>query len=319
MALPEFVHGGMRILGESYAGVESVVLVPDLNLAFDFGRSPRELVPIDNVFLSHGHMDHAAGLAYYCAQRFFMDMTPGSVFVPHELLGACRELLGVWAKIDGNEPPARLMPARAGEDISVRRNLIVRPFAVNHPCRRRNGPTVQSLGYAAVEVRQKIRPEYAELNSQQIVELKRQGVEITRRIEMPLIAYCGDSAPGEFFALPHVRDASVLVMECTFLEPEHLDRAQAGGHTHVSQLPAILRELRNERILLTHLSRRTAIRDAKRLLRTAIGDELGTRVFLLMEGRRRRPQSVIPGASGSAPTQGGDPDAAREADAETDD
>jgi ribonuclease Z len=292
--LAEFVHGGLRLVGSSVAGEESVVIAPELDLAFDFGRAPREIVSIDHVFLTHGHMDHAAGLAYYFAQRMFVDNPPGHLYVPGYLVEPVRRLLRVWADIDGHEPPAHLHPVEAGVDVPLRRDLVVRPFEVNHPCRRADRTVAPALGYAAIEVRQKLIPEYQGLTGPQIVELKRQGVEITRRLEIPLVAYCGDTAVGPFLELDCVRRAKVLLLECTFVEPEQLDRARAGNHMHVRDLPAILPRLANEQILLTHLTRRTALAEARTLLKRELGEAWDERLSFFMEHRprsRHRPRA----------------------------
>lgn len=286
--LHEYVHAGLRIQGHSLAGEETYVIVPELNIAFDFGRAPREIVSIDHVFLSHGHMDHAAGLAYYCSQRLFVDNPPGNIYLPEGLLDPVRSLLRAWSQIDGQLPPANLHVVRPGEDVPVRRNLVVRPFEVVHPCRRRGAAPIQSLGFAAIEVRQKLRDEFAGLDSRELVERKKQGIEITRRVEIPLVTYCGDTAVGGFLDLDHVRKAQVLIIECTFLEDEHLDRARAGCHLHLSDLVRILPRIESECVLLTHLSRRTLLGDARRLLRAALGDQLDSRVFVLTDPRRRK-------------------------------
>jgi len=288
IALSEYSYGGVRLLGRSLAGEESFVVAPELNLAFDVGRAPREVVAVDHVLLTHGHMDHAAGIAYYFAQRMFVDNDPGHLYLPAGLVEPARQLLRVWADIDGHEPPANIHAALPGEDIVLRRDLIVRPFEVNHPCRRHDRTVVHGLGYAAIEVRRKLKDEYHGLTGPQLVELKQQGVEITRRIELPLIAYCGDTAPGEFLGLDHVRNAKILLLECTFVEPDHLDRARAGYHTHVSDLRELLPRLRNDRILLTHLSRRSAFAEARSLLERELGPEAEERVSFLMDARYRR-------------------------------
>ena len=232
----EFRHGDLRLLGFSAAGEETYVVAPELNLAFDVGRGQREVLAMDHVFLTHGHMDHAAGIAYYFSQRMFIDNPPGHLYAPELLVAPIQRLLRVWGEIDGHEPPAHIHPAVPGTDITLRRDLVVRPFEVNHPCRRHRRDTVHALGYAAMEVRRKLKDEYQGLTGPQIVELKNQGVEITRRIEIPLVAYCGDTAPGDFLDLEFVRRAKVLLLDCTFLEPEHRERARAGYHLHVSDL-----------------------------------------------------------------------------------
>ncbi len=289
MARPfaEFVHDDIRLVGASLAGEESYIVAPELNLAFDIGRAPRETVNVDHVFLTHGHMDHAAGIAYYFAQRMFVDNAPGHLYVPRLLVDPVQQLLRIWADIDGHEPPANVHAAQPGADIRLRRDLIVRPFEVNHPCRRHDGSVVPALGYTAIEVRRKIFPEYRELTGPQIVELKRQGVEITRRVEIPLVTYCGDTAPGDFLEFDHVRRSKVLLLECTFIEPDHRDRARAGYHIHVSDLRDLLPRLENEKIALTHLSRRTTLPAAREILRRELGAAWDDRISFFMEHRPR--------------------------------
>lgn len=287
LPLAEYNFQGIRLLGSSLAGEETFVVAPELNLAFDVGRAPREVVNVDNVFLTHGHMDHAAGAAYYFAQRMFVDNDPGHLYLPEALVVPVRLLLRVWADIDGHEPPANLHAAVPGQDIQLRRDLIVRPFKVNHPCRRHDRSIVEGLGYAAIEVRRKLKDEFQGLTGPQIVELKKKGVEVTRRVELPLVAYCGDTAPGDFLELDCVRNAKILLLECTFVEPEHLERARAGDHVHVSDLPELLPRLNNGRILLTHLSRRTALSEARNLLRRELGADADERVTFLMDPRHR--------------------------------
>lgn len=296
--LAEFVHGGLRLLGSSLAGEETFVIVPELNLAFDLGRAPRETVATDHIFLTHGHMDHAAGIAYYFAQRMFVDNPPGHLYVPQPLVEPVQRLLRVWADIDGHEPPANIHAVEAGVDVPLRRDLVVRPFEVNHPCWRHDGSVIPTLGYAAVEVRQKLIAEYQSLTGPQLVELKRQGVQITRRVEIPLVAYCGDTAVGDFLGLECVRTAKVLLLECTFVEADHVDRARAGNHVHVRDLPAILPRLANEKILLMHLSRRTALSEARNILRRELGDAWDERISFFME---HRPRSRRRGAQPESP------------------
>lgn len=289
MASPsiEFVHADLRLLGFSLAGEETYIVAPELNLAFDIGRAQRDTLAVDHVFLSHGHMDHAAGVAYYFSQRMFIDNQPGHLYVPRPLVEPIRRLLRVWADIDGHEPPANIHVAEPHTDIPLRRNLIVRPFEVNHPCRRHDRSIVRALGYTAIEVRQKLLDEYRELTGPQLVELKKQGVAITRRVEIPLVTYCGDTAAGDFLELDFVRNSRVLLLECTFTEPEHRDRARAGFHIHIDDLRDIVPRLNNERIVLYHLSRRTSLSAAKTIVRQALGPELSERVSFFMEHRRR--------------------------------
>ncbi|MCK4341573.1 MAG: MBL fold metallo-hydrolase [Phycisphaerae bacterium] len=285
--LAEFVHGNIRLLGSSLAGEETYIVAPELNLAFDIGRAQRETLGVDHILLSHGHMDHAAGIAYYFSQRMFIDNQPGHLYAPAPLVGAIQRLLRIWADIDGHEPPANIHSVEPGVDIPLRRDLIVRPFEVNHPCRRRERELIRALGYTAIEVRHKLIEEYHNLTGPQLVELKKQGVQITRRVEIPLVAYCGDTAAGSFLDLDHVRNSKILLLECTFVESDHRARARAGHHIHIQDLHEIIPRLNNEKIVLIHLSRRTALSAARKLLERELGSDLSERITFFMEHRRR--------------------------------
>ncbi|MCP4249625.1 MAG: hypothetical protein GY778_21505 [bacterium] len=280
--------GELTLVGYSVAGVESVVAAPELNLCFDMGRAPTEMVSIDTVCITHGHMDHAAGLAYYHSQRAFIGNPPGRVIVPLKLAQAFQALMAVWADIEGHHSPGEIVGVEAGQDVPIRRNLLVRPFTVNHGA--------AALGYSAIEVRNKLKPEYAGLSGPQLVELKKKGETIEHRLEVPLVTYCGDTALGAFLDEPHVCQAQVLIVECTFFDPDHVVRARAGRHLHVCDMPELMSHLQSPHVVLTHVSQRTDMRVAKQMLADTLNESDLARTTFLMDRppRKRYPRSAEP-------------------------
>jgi ribonuclease Z len=164
-----------------------------------------------------------------------------------------------------------------GDDYELRRGLIARAFHTRH--------LPGSLGFSVLDVRQKLKAEYLELAGPQIVELKNRGVEITRRVEVPLVAFLGDTAKASYADLPHVAKARVLLIECTFFDEDHVRRARAGKHLHVHDLPEVLEGMENERIVIIHVTRRTNLAAARRILRRTLPDETLERVTFLMSRR----------------------------------
>ncbi len=266
---------GIRIEGFSLAGEETVIAAPEYNVCFDIGRAPREVISIDTICLTHGHMDHAAGLAYYFSQRAFVGNPTGRVIVHRGLAQPIQALMGVWADIEGHHSPMDLCAVEPLEDVSIRRNLLIRPFDVNHgAC---------ALGYTLIEVRHKLKAEFHGKSGPHLVELKKQGVEIVARIEAPLITNTGDTAIGAFLEHDFVRTSRVVLVECTFFEREHITRARAGRHIHVRDLPRVLEAIPNASIILTHLTRRTDLRQAKEILKRTVNPRDLDRVCFLME------------------------------------
>lgn len=266
---------GIHIAGFSLAGEESVVAAPQYNVCFDVGRAPREIISIDNVCLTHGHMDHAAGIAYYFSQRAFIGNAPGRVIVHRSLADPIRELMETWAKIEGHPSPAEIRGVEPLEDVTLRRGLLVRPFSVNH--------CVESLGFTLIEVRHKLKTEFHGKSGPQLVALKREGVEIEERIEVPLLTYSGDTALGRWLELDFVRNSHGLLLECTFYDRDHVQRARAGRHIHVEDMPKLLAAVPDPQIMLMHVTRRTDLRTAKRILERVVDRKDMERISFLME------------------------------------
>ena len=170
---------GQEVLGYSVAGEETVVALPRLDVCFDIGKAPEQILSINHVLLSHGHMDHAAGIAYYCSQRDFREMAPGTVLLPGRLAPRLEELLGCWGRFDGTCPPAKIVGLEAGQEYEIRRNLFAFAFETNH--------CDNSLGYAVIERRQKLKPEYFGLPGAEIARLRRSGVPVTYTLNLPLV------------------------------------------------------------------------------------------------------------------------------------
>ena len=269
--------GQFTLAGYSVAGEESVIVAPELDCAFDIGKCPREALTVNHVLLSHGHMDHAAGLPYYFAQRDFQGVGDGVALVPADLVEPLRRLMAAWGAVEGHVPPHELVGMRGGDDYEIRRGLIARAFETRH--------LPGSLGFAVIDVRKKLKQQYVGLTGPQIVELKGRGVEIVNRVEYPLVAFLGDTARANYSDLPYVATAQALLIECTFFDAEHIRRARAGKHLHVGDLAAVLEGMDNERIILIHVTRRTNMAAARRILRKTLPKSILQRITFLMSRR----------------------------------
>lgn len=270
--------GSFHIIGYSVAGEETVVQVPELGVCFDIGRSPHFALTSNIICISHGHMDHVAGLAYYVSQRHFQGMKPGTLLVPEDLARPVDQMLRCWRDVERQVTPYALAPMSAGSVHQVRKDFVIRAFETHHGgC---------SLGYALVSVREKLKPEYLPLPGPEIAALRRKGVEIQYRLEVPLVAYLGDTTAGRVFENPDVRNAEVLLTECTFFDASHKSRAKVGKHLHLDALAEVLPALNNKHIIILHVSRRISVRRARNMLRRRIGDEKMQRIHFLMDFER---------------------------------
>lgn len=269
----------IEIIGYSVAGEETVVAVPQLDVCFDIGKAPDQVISINNCLLTHGHMDHAAGLAYYLSHRNFCGQSPGTIVAPESMLEPIRQIIGAWGRLDGNPIPAKLVGVKPGDEYQVKPNLIARVFPTKH--------SRDSVGYSIIEKRKKIKPEYAKLTGPQIVELKKQGIAIDYPLELPIVTYLGDTQYVDFSQLDYIAKSKILITECTFYEDEHVERAMAGRHIHLNQFAEMLDKLQNEHIVIIHTTQRTAMRDIRKKLKAVLPTEIYQKTTLLMDKNRR--------------------------------
>lgn len=239
---------GIEIEGVSIAGHESFYKLPGFSALLEFGRAPDDTVSYSTVCLTHGHLDHAAGLAHHASRRKLTGLPPARVFAPAESLGDLEALLSACERLENVQYGTLLEPAVEGAAILLRNDLELRFLSGRH--------RVPSAGYLFSEIRRKLKDEFLGMPGEKIADLRREGVEVTRREETPLLAYPGDCGPDIFDAVPELFSARVLLIECSFFGPDDISRARAYEHLHLADFLERADSFRNEVIVLTHFSMR---------------------------------------------------------------
>jgi len=252
---------GIEIEGVSIAGHESFYKVPGFHALLDFGRAPEDAVSFSTVCLTHGHLDHAAGLAHHASRRRLAGLPGARVFAPREAAPDLEAWIAACERLEKVSYGIELAAMRPGDRVSLRRDLELRVLPGRH--------RVPSVGYLFSEVRQKLLDELAGRPGPELAALRAKGVAVTRREEIPLLAYTGDCGVEIFDAAPELFTARVLLIECSFLRPDDVERARVYGHLHLQDFLDRADRFENEAVVLTHFSQRYSaaeIRDGLRAL-----------------------------------------------------
>lgn len=269
-----------RVQGISVAGEMTTVQIPEMDVTFDIGCCPRAMLASKFLALSHGHMDHSGSLAYWCSQRRFQGMGSGHIVCDKRIAPAVHKMMAGFNDLEGQKTPYELVEMEPNGQVMIKNSIYLRGFEVEH--------TSPSFGYVIIEKRTKLKPEYTDFPQEKLKELKDRGIEITRTLEIPLIAYIGDTGPGPHLVREDVRKAQVIITECTFFEPDHKERAKTGMHLHVEDLAEWLRVAEAQAFVITHISRRTPLGYARDRVFEAAGPKLARKVFLLMDYRANK-------------------------------
>jgi ribonuclease Z len=242
-------HHNLTIEGYSRAAVQSYWRVPELKVGFDLGAQPWSFMTTPTWFVSHTHLDHVAALPVLVARRRMMKMEPPTIYLPAEAVDGVEALLRAFQRLDRGRMPAELIGLKAGDEVELSRELVVKAFATRH--------TIPSLGYLVWERRKKLKPEYQALTGDQIRDLRLSGVEVSAELRLPRVAYLGDTAPPGLDALPETYRAQILILEMTFVAPnERPSVIHKYGHTHLDDLIARADRFENEVIVASHFSTR---------------------------------------------------------------
>ena len=82
MGRPTLRFDELKIEGWSRAGDQTWIRVHPPGLAFDAGRGAASLVGARDIFLSHGHLDHALGVPFVLSHRAMQEEGATRVFCP---------------------------------------------------------------------------------------------------------------------------------------------------------------------------------------------------------------------------------------------
>ena len=93
MSRPTLRFDELKIEGRSRAGDETWIRVHPPGLAFDVGRGAAPLAGARDLFLSHGHLDHALGVPFTLSYRGMQEGAATRVFCPRPMADSLTRLV----------------------------------------------------------------------------------------------------------------------------------------------------------------------------------------------------------------------------------
>ncbi len=168
----------------------------------------------------------------------------------------------------------------------IGKTLVVRAFRTTHP--------VPSQGYVAYSRKEKLLDEFKNLGGAEIGERRRKGERVTRTVEVPEVAFTGDTTAewidravrGEDSVAADALRAKVLCCECTFVdEKASPEDARRYGHTHLDELVDRAGAFeRCEAVLLMHFSARYKAHQVREALDAKLPGGLREKVTPMLVG-----------------------------------
>ncbi|MEX1310027.1 MAG: MBL fold metallo-hydrolase [Candidatus Sulfomarinibacteraceae bacterium] len=210
------------LIGVSIAALATAFAIDRFSTAVDMGRCSALLAAQETVLLTHCHSDHVAGLiAWLSAHTRRHRGQPTRVVVPSGKRSALLAALEIWPDLDGVrrrvDLAEALVGAEPGTTVELAGGGAATAFSVRH--------NTTALGWSVTS------PES----------------------DRPVVAIAGDSTVEPFREDPGLLDASVAVVDCSFIETGTRVAARLGGHGHLDDWLELLPDLRCDFLVLAHL------------------------------------------------------------------
>lgn len=233
-----------KLKGFSRAGLRTGFMLLPSNIFLDAGV-PSSIKP-NVILISHSHQDHIDCLYNHLLDNNENVQVIGSPMLIHNLkdyLSACRSMnVGYKIKFDKWDPK----PISNNLTINVNNTkYYIEGINLDH--------TVECIGYGLSEIKNKLKEEYKELSSTEIVELKKNKIEITEEKLNAILFFCGDMNYTSLITLPF-DTYPYFIIECTFFEPEHVQEAREKKHLHITDLIPYFSKHSKTTFILIHFS-----------------------------------------------------------------
>lgn len=267
-----WTHKDIQLIGYSLAGITTSVVFPAADVCFDVGQGLPFQVPVRNIAITHGHLDHAGGLPYLLGQKTMFNVPAPNIFMPPSLVAPMEKIMALWAQIEDHTYKYKMEGLRPGDERELKGKYILKPFPTYH--------RVDSQGYTVSLRKKRLRPEFKDLSQKELGNLRRQGQSIEENYSEPIVSFTGDTKI-EVLDSPEVRSSQVLLMECTYWDSrKSVEQAREWGHIHLDEIIPRLDELSCEKLVLIHSSARYRKEYLQDILNERIPDKHRNRVEL---------------------------------------
>lgn len=250
--------------GYSRAAENTGFYCKELEMAFDAGVQTNDVPAF--ICLTHLHNDHM------CALNKMLINNPKNpiIFIPNnnkfeELLVGTLKYIYLASKFihpesdKGKDPktkyPYRIIKLDVGQVYKFKEVNGGAYYVEGLP----SDHGVASISFGIYEMRKRCKSEYRNLDKEEYVKLKFNGTDFMELYKFHILCFMSDTNKSPFEKPNHkdlIFQYPIIVIECTFLEPDDIQHAKKKNHMHWDHIKKISSEHPETKFILTHFSKK---------------------------------------------------------------
>lgn len=264
-------YKNLTVEAVSLAGIRTAIALPQFSICFDVAQGLPHVLSMKKYFITHSHMDHAAGIPYVISQKNLQNIKNAEFYMPEEMVAPIQNIMNLWGELENHKYEYQMQGLKNNDSISINKSYSVKAFKSCH--------RVPSLGYTLIEHKKKIKDEYSHLTKNEILNLKKQNIVIERTEDIPIFTYTGDTTIDVFEKCEWILNSKVLFTEVTYLdERKSIEHARSWGHIHLDEIIPYLSKAKAEKIVFCHISSRYSLQEATQIIFNKIPSDLKHKV-----------------------------------------
>jgi len=242
------------IIGYSRACYRTGFYIKHLDIMIDAG--PQKSGNPKTILITHCHADHIANIPLTLIDQN-ENSSLSDIFI-HEkskvrLQNYINAMFSANYATDFKGTTAKYFPVKGLDVFDYNANnthIRIEVFACTHD--------VPTVAYGISTKKQRLKEEYFEFkgNSKKLVELKKNGIEITQTSYERNIAFVWDTTINVFKSNPNILKYNIIMIECTFLYDDDYEQSLKKKHIHWKSLKPYILENLHIIFVLIHFSLR---------------------------------------------------------------
>ena len=278
--LPHFSLNGFSI-----SGLSTYLQIPELDFMVDIGECPLSAVPINHLFLTHAHGDHARCLMRHHSLRKMTGIAKDAIYyIPEPFVEKAKARIKAEALFENvpeykfRYPEIQAVIPNERVHLAYRKDLALEIFPVEH--------SIPSMGCTLFRYKKKLKQELLNATPEELIQKRLSGEKITNDIYEPRISFRRDCKTESLKNMPYLLDSEVIVMECTFLNDEDEEMAHLKSHSHLNEIVRILEEIGDSAkckcLVLNHFSMKYPEKHILSVMEKKIPDSWKEKVKVLL-------------------------------------